>query len=341
MSKVFICQCFYFIQIGIIICIQNYSFSQSKKEQIQILSTRLDSLKTVQSSENLSYIKRKTELESSISNFDQRSSELLNTLSTKKENLQNQILENKELEKDILALKLELKSIEDSIQKMLDDQPIKFLESSLINKSDEETIQLFNISLSNIDHEGCNTFEKFTVLGEQNFISAKDTFCCVVLGAICKEKIGPVSGTNFIGLFEFSNGNYKNIFSTEVKGSYGYGTSAQLEGFKKIGSKNFVVILNSGYNGHGQSIEDRLFYKINKSKIEMIRIGEGEGILGKKHECFGGINCNNFEGFTEWKIKFLESNKEFFDLEVVEKESNKSKVKTTILKFNENTMRYE
>ena len=57
-------------------------FSQSKKEHIQILSTRLDSLKTVQSQEKLSYEKRKTELESSISNYDQRTSELLNTLST-------------------------------------------------------------------------------------------------------------------------------------------------------------------------------------------------------------------------------------------------------------------
>jgi hypothetical protein len=330
-----------FYIFGFLIFVNLISFSQSKKEQIQILSTRLDSLKTVQSIEKQNFEKRKTELESSISNFDQRTSELLNTLSTKKENLQYQITENKRLEQDILALKLELKSIEDSIQKILDEQPMQFLENSLINKSDEELIQLFNISLSNIDHEGCNTFEKFTVLGEQNFISAKDTFCCVVLGAICKEKIGPVSGTNFIGLFKFSNGNYKNIFTTEVKGSYGYGTSAQLEGFKKIGSKNFVVILNSGYYGFGQSIEDRLFYKVNKTRIEMINIGDGEGILGKKHECFGGINCNDYEGFTEWKIKFLESNKEFFDLEVVEKESNKSKVKTTILKFNENTMSYE
>ena len=109
--------------------------AQSKKEHIQILSTRLDSLKTVQSQEKLSYEKRKTELESSISNYDQRTSELLNTLSTKKENLKYQITENKRLEQDILALKLELKSIEDSIQKILDEQPIKLLESSLINLS--------------------------------------------------------------------------------------------------------------------------------------------------------------------------------------------------------------
>ena len=113
-------------------------FSQSKKEQIQILSTRLDSLKKVQSIEKQNFEKRKTELESSISNFDQTTSELLNTLSTKKENLQYQITENKRLEQDILALKLELKSIEDSIQKILDEQPMQFLENSLINKSNFE-----------------------------------------------------------------------------------------------------------------------------------------------------------------------------------------------------------
>lgn len=315
--------------------------AQSKKEQIQILSTRLDSLMTVQSSEILNYTKNKTELESSISNSDQKTSELLNNLSTKKENLQNQITENQKLDQAILSLKLELKLIEDSIQKIIDEQPITFLDSCLINKSDEELIQLFNISLSNIEHEGCNTFEKFTVLGKQNFISGKDTFCCIIIGAICEDKLHPVSGTNFIGLFKFSNGNHKKIYSTEAKGSFGFGSCAILEGFKIMGIKNFVVILNSGYYGFGQSIEDRLFYKVNESRIEMIEIADGEGILGKKHECFGGINCNNYEGFTEWKIKFMESKKEFFDLEVVEKESNKSKVKTTILKFNENTMRYE
>ena len=341
MSKVFTGQCFSFLQIGIFVCIQNYSFCQSKKEQIQMLSTRLDYLKTVQSSEKQNFEKRKTELESSISNSDSRANELLNNLSTKKQNLQYQILENKKLDQDILALKLKLKSIEDSIQKIIDEQPIKFLESSLINKSDEEIIHLFNISLSKIDHEGCNTFEKFTVVGKQNFISGKDTLCCIVIGAICEDKMHPVSGTNFIGLFSFSNGIYKKIYSTEAKGSFGFGSCAILEGFKIMGRKNFVAILNIGYNGHGQSIEDRLFYKVNKSRIEMINIGDGEGILGKKHECFGGINCDNYEGFTEWKIKFLESNKEFYDLEVVEKESNKSKVKTTILKFNENTMKYE
>ena len=306
-----------------------------------MLSTRLDSLKTVQSSENLRYTKRKTELETSISNSDQKTSELLNNLSTKKENLQNQITENQKLDQAILSLKLDLKTVEDSIQKIIEEQPITFLESSLINKSDEELIQLFNISLSNIEHEGCNTFEKFTVLGKQKFISGKDTFCCIVIGAICEDKLHPVSGTNFIGLFKFSNGDYKKINSIEAKGSFGFGSCAILEGFKIMGKKNFVVILNSGYYGFGQSIEDRLFYKVNKSRIEMIEIADGEGILGKKHECFGGINCNNYVGFTEWKIKFMESKKEFFDLEVVEKESNKSKVKTTILKFNEDTMRYE
>lgn len=101
------------------------SFSQSKKEQIQILGSRLDSLILVQSFEKQKFDTRKTELESSIANSDQKTAELLKELSTKKENLQYQIQENQKLDQEILSLEYHLKSIEDSIQAIIDDQPTK------------------------------------------------------------------------------------------------------------------------------------------------------------------------------------------------------------------------
>jgi outer membrane lipoprotein-sorting protein len=63
--------------------------AQSKKEQIQILSTRLDSLKTVQSFEKQNLETRKNKVEYSISNTDHKTTEILKMLSTNKENVQN------------------------------------------------------------------------------------------------------------------------------------------------------------------------------------------------------------------------------------------------------------
>ncbi|MCF8444263.1 MAG: hypothetical protein K9G29_04585 [Crocinitomicaceae bacterium] len=318
------------------------AYSQSKKEQILILSNRLDSLKTVQSIEKQNFETRKKEIESSIANSDRKTTELLKTHSTKKENLQNLIKENQKLDQEILSLEHDLISIEDSIQEIISNQPIKLLVNIDNEKNDEELIESFNMSLSDVQHGGCTTFEKFSILGKQDFISSIDTFRCIVLGAICQDKIHPTSGTNFIGLIKISNSlQIKLIDIIEAKGSFGFGSCANLEGIKIMGRKNLCVILNYGYYGSRQSIEDRTFYKVNRSKIDPIKFKENEEGLGKKHEYFGGVVNNNFEGFVEWNIKFIESQKDVYDIEVQEKENNKSKVKTTILKFNENAMKYE
>jgi hypothetical protein len=63
--------------------------AQSKKEQIQKLSTRLDSLKTVQSSEKLILETRKYKVDYSFSNTDHKTTEIFKMLSTNKENVQN------------------------------------------------------------------------------------------------------------------------------------------------------------------------------------------------------------------------------------------------------------
>lgn len=322
------------------ILIFSFAFTQNKKEQIQLLNARLDSLKTIQSTEKKSFEIGKNDYETSITKSNHKTTELLITLENKKENLDKQIQENRKLYQEISSFQHQLKSIEDSIQAIIDNQPIMLLDK-LDNKNNEELIEFFNISVLDVQHDGCNSFEKFSILGKQNFICGKDTFCCIVMGALCKEKIHPASGTNFIGLFRFSNGNYIKLINIEAKGSFGFGSCANLEGFKIIGRKNLCVILNNGYYGSGQSIEDRIFYSVDKSKIELMKIGTGEEGIGKKHEYFGGGNNNNFEGFIEWKIKFIESEKEFFDLELVEKESNKSKLKTTTFKFNEKNLKYE
>lgn len=315
--------------------------AQSKKEQIQILSTRLDSLKAVQSSENLSYIKRKTELESSISNYDERSSELLNTLSTKKENLQNQILENKELEKDILALKLELKSIEDSIQKILDDQPIKFLESSLINKSDEEIILLMNIRDIDLGTEFIKEWEpnrkpEYSILGKQFFELQGKNYCLVIAGVQNPNDYHGAYGTNFITLFQIENSYWlmKNEpFNTNGPSFGGWGNPALFIGVYKTGEFSLAVELEGGFTGSGCC-------STGYRKIVVFN----NGIISNAYEEYKHDNDGLLLKTTydyEYDISFQKStSSKYYDLIETKKNFGK-KIKTTIFKFNENTMKYE
>jgi hypothetical protein len=315
--------------------------AQSKKEQIQILSTRLDSLKTVQSSENLSYIKRKTELESSISNFDQRSSELLNTLSTKKENLQNQILENKKLEKDILALKLELKSIGDSIQKILDEQPIKFLESSLINLSNEELIKLMRIASMDLGDEfrewNGYSFVEFkeesfkSTTGKQLFQLGGKKYCVVILEVYNQNTFVGAAGTTFIGLFEENNGLWRllNKINTNFGGQMGNPSS--FEKFSLMGDKTLAVQLSNFSQGQGSTFEARKIFALINNEFDLVYQGD-------KHWDEGG-RTGSMANSSDTEVSFIKNKFKVYDLQVKVREGKK--VKTTILKFNENTMRYE
>jgi hypothetical protein len=200
-------------------------FSQSKKKQIQILSNRWDSLKAVQSTEKQNFETRKNELESSLSNSDHNTTELLKTLSTKKEKLNNQIQENQKLGQDVLSLQIQLKSMQDSIKTAIKNQPIKLLGRIDDKKNDNELIQLFNLSLSDVPETGtCSMFAKFVIVGKQDFINGLDTFSCIILGANCEEVYNMNLGSNYIGLFKFSKNEYTEIFKPIYLGSGGYGS---------------------------------------------------------------------------------------------------------------------
>jgi hypothetical protein len=325
--------------IGIVILSNSNVYSQSKKEQIQILNTTLDSLKTVQYTEKQNFETRKNELESSLSNSDQKTDELLKTLSTKKEKLNNQILENQKLDQDVLSLQIELKSMQDSIKTAIKNQPIKLLGRIDDKKNDEELIQLFNLSLSDVpETDRCSQYAKFIIVGKQDYINGLDTFSCIVLGAECEENYYYNAGSNYIGLFKFSKNEYTKIFKPIYLGAGGYGNGrcAPIEAFKIMGRKNLCVILNSGYGGHGVFEENRSLYLINTSTIQAI-------LTIQKHNVDQGNRDSNL-GFEnsdrDWDIKFIDNNSDYFNLEIIEKSHGK-KVKTRILKFNENSMKYE
>lgn len=321
--------------------------AQSKKEQIQILSTRLDSLKTVQSSENLRYTKRKTELETSISNSDQKTSELLNNLSTKKENLQNQISENKKLDQAILSLKLELKSIEDSIQKILDEQPIKFLESFLINKSDEELIQLMNIRDEDLGEAFVNLQNPeikpgYEIIGKQLFMLKGKVYCIVVMGVTNPCTLHFSSGTNYLACFEVIKDIWKLMnqpFNTEFNPSVGFGIPAWVDKFILFGDQKLAVFLEGGYTNQGFELEHRAIYGINDSNQFFLIY---DGLKVENDQANIGMNSSWFHNIdNEYDIKFQKSTfSKYYDL-IETKKSHGKKVKTVIYKFNENTMKYE
>jgi hypothetical protein len=325
--------------LGIVILSNSNVYSQSKKEQIQILNTTLDSLKTVHYTEKQNFETRKNELESSLSNSDHNTTELLKTLSTKKEKLNNQILENQKLDQDVLSLQIELKSMQDSIKTAIKNQPIKLLGRIDDKKNDEELIQLFNLSLSDVPETGtCSMFAKFVIVGKQDFINGLDTFSCIILGANCEEVYHGNFGSNYIGLFKFSKNEYTKIFQPIYLdgGGFGFGYAAPIEAFKIMGRKNLCVILNSGYGGFGVFEENRSLYLINTSTIQAI-------LTIEKHSDDQGNRGSNM-GFKnidmDWDIKFIDNNSDYFNLEIIEKSHGK-KVKTRILKFNENSMKYE
>jgi len=336
------------LRLVFLIVITSFYFfgnAQSKKEQIQILSTRLDSLKTVQSSENLSYTKRKTELETSISNSDQKTSELLKTLSTKNENLQNLIKENQNLDQEILSLQSELKSIEDSIQAIIDDQPIKLLESSLINISNEELIYLMNVRDEDLGEAFVNSQNPeikptYEIIGKQLYKLKGKVFCLVVMGVTNPNHYHVYSGTNYLACFEVINDNWKLLNhskNTEYNPGAGFGNPAWLDKFVLFGDQKLAIILEGGYTGMGLEMGKRAIYGVdNENKIHLIYDGQTyENDQANK----GSSMFQNID--DEYDIKFQKStNSKYYDL-IETKKSHGKKVKTTILKFNENSMKYE
>ena len=323
--------------LGIFILLNSNAYAQSKKEQIQILNTALDSLKTFQYTEKQNFETRKSVLESSISNSDPKTTELLKTLSTKKEKLNNQIQENQKLDHDVLSLQIELKTLQDSIKTVINNQPIKLLDRIDDKKNDEELIQLFNLSLSDVPDDVCSKYAEFIIVGKQDYINGLDTFSCIVLGANCEEDLHMNIGSNYIGLFKFSKNEYTKIFQPIYLGGggFGFGSCASLEAFKIMGRKNLCVVLNSGYGGFGTTTENRTLYLINKSTIQAILTTD------KHDDDQGNRGAPMFTNEDkDWDIKFIDNKLDYFNLEIIEKSHGK-KVKTRILKFNENSMKYE
>jgi hypothetical protein len=333
-----------FILIGFLIMI-GISFSQSKKEQIQILTARLDSLKSIQSNEKETFEKRSNELESSISKNHQKISQLLELHLTNKESLRLEIQEDQRLDQEILSLQSELNSIEDNIQAIIDDQPIKLLESSLFNISNEELIRLMNVSDEDLGESFIN-FQNpeikptYEIIGKQLYQLKGKVCCLVVMGVTNPNTSHASSGTNYIACFEIKDNNWRieyPAFNTEFNPSSGFGIPAIFDKFVLFGDQNLALILEGGWVGMGYIAEYRAIY--------------GLGINNEIHLIYAGLKeendqlnrgTNYFQNFQDiYEISFQKStNSKYYDF-IETKKSHGKKVKTSVLKFNEKTMKYE
>jgi len=317
------------------------SFTQSKKKQIQILSTRLDSLKTIQITEKQIFEIIENELQTSINKQNHKIFELLESHLTKKENLISQIEENKNLGMEIISLEQQLKSIEDSIQKIIELQPIKFIDRNLLNKSDEELIKMMDISYSDLGEEVEGW--KITLFDDyfypdpemsciQVFELNGKNFCVLVLHAY-----NPVlyehwaSGSTFLGLLEENNEFWSLSKKASTFGSI-KGMPGSLEKFSLMGDKTLAIQLLFFDDWDGIFNTDRKIYALINNEFVLV-------YEGNMHWDEGGAT-GSLKNSSDTDVSFIKNKSKFYDLKVTDKKEGK-KVKTTILKFHENSLKYE
>ena len=333
----------------IFICLVSCSifeiYAQSKKERLEYLGEKLDDINTLILNENEVFIKNKNQLEASITSQNLKIAELNELILSKKQSLQKLSEENKTLEYQILWHELTLKSIEDSIQKILNEQPIKFLDNRLINVSDKQLIHLMNVKDEDLGEAFVNQQNPeikptYDIIGKQLFLLKGKVYCIVIMGVTNPNTLHVSSGTNYLACFEIVNEKWKLLHSpknTEFVPSVGFGIPAWLDKFVQFGDQKIAVILEGGYTGQGMDFGSRAIYGLdNEKKFHLIY----EGIISKNDSANKGTSLfMNID--KNMDVKFVGSSiSPFFNLIETEKSHGKI-VKTRTLIFNEATMKYE
>ena len=113
------------------------SFSQSKKERIDILNNLVDSLKIELSNEQSSKLVKVSELNSNIKAMEIQISSLTSTISKLNSELQTSKTENKSKKQEISDLKSEIIKLNDSIKKIQNKQIVPFTYENPIYSENE------------------------------------------------------------------------------------------------------------------------------------------------------------------------------------------------------------
>lgn len=328
-----------------ILFLANLGFTQSKKEQIQLLNSRLDSLKSIQSIDKQTYNEIINELELSINSKNKKVSEFSISLAVDKTKLTSNIEQNAQFDKEILSLSSQLKSIKDSLQEIINKQAIKLLDSTFIKKSNIELIQMMNVHDEDLGEEFVNQDSPeikpiYELIGKQLFELKGELYCMVVLGVSNPNDYHVSSGTNFIACFKIKEDQWTLLnpaMNTSYNPAVGFGNPAWIDKFVLFGDQSLAIILEGGYTGMGHSSGKRTIYGLNNlNQISLIY----EGISSEDDQ--GNEGSSEFRNVDDtFEINFQKISKSnHYDLVEIKKSHGK-KVKTRTYKFNENTFKYE
>ena len=335
----------YKILATFILFLANLGFAQSKKEQIQLLTARLDSLKSIYTYDKQAYNEIINELELSINLKIKEISEFSISLAIDKTKLTNNIELNKQLDNEILSLRSQLKSFKDSLQEIINKQAIKLLDSRFIKKSNIELIQMMNVHDEDLGEEFVNQNDPeikpiYEIIGKQLFELKGKKYCLVVVGVINPNDYHVSSGTNFIACFKIKEDQWTLLnpaMNTSYNPAVGFGNPAWIDKFVLFGDQSLAIILEGGYTGMGYSSGYRTIYGLNNlNQISLIY----EGISGENDQVNEG--SSEFRNVDDtFEINFQKISKaNHYDLVEIKKSHGK-KVKTRTYKFNENTFKYE
>ena len=335
----------YKILATFILFLANLGFAQSKKEQIQLLTARLDSLKSIYTFDKQSNNEIINELELSINLKIKKISEFSISLAIDKTKLTNNIDLNKQLDNEILSLRSQLKSFKDSLQEIINKQAIKLLDNSSIKKSDKELIQMMNVHDEDLGEEFVDKYNPeikpiYEIIGKQLFELKGKKYCLVVLGVNNPNDYHSSSGTNFMACFKIKEDQWTLLnpaMNTSNNPSVGFGNPAWIDKFVLFGDQSLAIILEGGYTGMGYSSGYRTIYGLNNlNQISLIY----EGISGENDQVNEG--SSEFRNVDDtFEINFQKISKaNHYDLVEIKKSHGK-KVKTRTYKFNENTFKYE
>ena len=335
----------YKILATFILFLANLGFAQSKKEQIQLLTARLDSLKSIYTYDKQAYNEIIKELELSINSKNMKVSEFYISLAIDKTKLTSNIEQNEQFDKETLSLSSQLKSIKDSLQEIINKQAIKLLDSTFIKKSNIELIQMMNVHDEDLGEEFVNQNDPeikpiYEIEGKQLFELKGKKYCLVVVGVINPNDDHVSSGTNFIACFKIKEDQWTLLnpaMNTSYNPAVGFGNPAWIDKFVLFGDQSLAIILEGGYTGMGYSSGKRTIYGLNNlNQISLIFEGDRyANDLGNK----------GFSGFRNvddtFEINFQKISKaNHYDLVEIKKSHGK-KVKTRTYKFNESTFKYE
>jgi hypothetical protein len=317
------------------------SFSQSKKEQIQILNARLDSLKTIEINESKSFIQEKNNLTKEFNILQSQNELLTDSIQT----VQNQMMsldnELRETRNENIRLKNELKRIKDSIDLFWKNQTVQFIDSPLFSMSEEEIIHNMNITYEEIvketqeewgvtDLSSSNKDVLIKVIGNQYFEQDNKTYCMSVLGIDNKFGFGP--GPICAGVMVQAKNNWvliDKIFEFPPTSSAEF---TEIEKFRKIGKKIIGVETSQFlYPGKLSIINNSIFAYIENKIIK---------VYGGFIHSFNPDNNTYNVVERDFELLIIDNGNEFFDFKVNEIEKGKTPISYT-LKLNPNTMRYE